>query len=79
MPDSKQLVAELDLPSFDLVPRVDSYRYVKARDEITVATRSLAQRKALYVSVISQITVSTLHELFEADRTGYIDSVVLNG
>jgi len=79
VPDSKQLVAEFDLPSFDLVPRVDSYRYVKARDEITVTTRSLAQRKALYVSVISQITVRTLHELFEADRTGYIDSVVLNG
>ncbi len=29
--------------------------------------------------VIAQVTLRTLHELFKADRTGYLDTVVFNG
>jgi restriction system protein len=35
--------------------------------------------KALYGSVIAQTTLRTLHELFEADRTAHLESIVLNG
>src|SRR5439155_2952215 len=37
------------------------------------------QLKALYASVIAQVTLRTLYELFKADRTGYLDTIVLNG
>ncbi len=79
VPDSKQLVVEKDLPPFDVVPEVDSNKYIKARDEITAVSRSATQRKALYASVIAQTTLRTLHELFEADGTGQVESIVLNG
>lgn len=77
--ESKQLVVEADLPSYDLIPPVESFKYVKAKDEIAPTMRSAAQRKALYASVVAQITLRTLHELFEADRAGFLDSIVYNG
>jgi restriction system protein len=79
VPESRQLVIEYDLPSLEIVPAVGSYKYIKARDEITEVARPQAQRKALYASVIAQVTLRTLFELFKADRTGYLDTVVLNG
>jgi restriction system protein len=79
VPESKQLVVELDLPKFEVVPVTDSYKYVKVRDEITATLRAIAHRKSLYGSVIAQMTLRTLHELVEADRTGQLDSVVING
>jgi len=79
VPESRQLVIEYDLPSIDIVPAVGSYKYIKARDEITEVARPQTQRKALYASMIAQVTLRTLFELFKADRTGYLDTVVLNG
>jgi len=79
VPESKQLVIEYDLPSFDVIPEVGLYKYVKARDEIAETARPLAQRKALYSSVVAQMTLRTLYELFKADRMGHLDIIVFNG
>ncbi len=79
VPESKQLVVEYDLPSFEVVPVAGSYKYVKAKDEITATTRPTAQRKALYSPIVAQVTLRTIHELFEADRAHHLDSIVFNG
>ena len=62
-----------------MIPEVGLYKYVKARDEVTEAARPLAQRKALYSSVVAQITLRTLYELFKADRMKHLDIIVFNG
>jgi restriction system protein len=79
VPESRQLVIEMDLPTFDVVPAVSEHRYVKAKDEITSKARPITQRKALYARVVAQVTLRTVHEMFEADRTGHIESIVFNG
>lgn len=79
VPESKQLVVEYDLPSFEIVPEVGLYKYVKKTDEISETQRPLTQRKALYSSIVAQITLRTLHELFEADRLKHLDVIVFNG
>jgi restriction system protein len=79
VPGSRQLVVEKDLPSFEVVPDVSSYKYVKARDEIASVACTTRQRKDLYGAVIAQVTLRTVREIFEADRTRHIDSVVFNG
>jgi restriction system protein len=79
VPASKQLVVEYDLPPFEIVPEVDSYKYIRAKDEIVETARPIRQRKALYSSVIAQVALRTLHELFEADRTSYLETIVFNG
>ncbi len=79
VPESKQLVVEYDLPPFDVMPTVSVYKYVKTKDEITETALPATKRRSLYNSVIAQTTLRTIHELFEADRLNYVESVVFNG
>lgn len=79
VPESKQLVIEYDLPSFEVVPEVSTYKYNKSKDEITTTARPANQRKTLYNSIVAQIALRTLHELFEADRSNNLETIVFNG
>ena len=79
VPESKQLVVEYDLPGFDAIPEVASYKYIKTRDEVTTTKRPISQRKALYASVTGQVALRTVHEIFEADRNQLIETVIFSG
>ena len=79
VPGSRQLVVEYDLPALDVVPTAKAYRYVKASDSITETSRPATQIKAQYASVIAQTVLRVVDEIFEADRMGHVDSVVVNG
>lgn len=79
VPESKQAVVEHDLPDFDVIPEVKEHRYIKSRDEIKATARPAAQRKALYANAIAQIALRTIHEVFEADRLGHVETIVYNG
>lgn len=79
VPESRQLVVEFELPGLDVVPTERSFRYVKARDEITSTVRPAKDRKERYAAVLAQLSLRTVHELFEADRSGAVDTVVFNG
>ena len=79
VPESKQVVLEHDLPDFDVVPEVKAFKYVKSRDEITSSDRPATQRRTLYANAIAQIALRTVHELFEADRDGHVETIAYNG
>jgi restriction system protein len=79
VPESRQLVIEMDLPTFDVVPEMLEHRYVQSKDEITFKGRPATQRKALYLRVVSQVALRTVHEMFEADQGGHLESIVFNG
>ncbi len=78
-PDSRTLLIDQDLPTFEAVPDAKAYRYVKARDEITQTALPQPQRKQLYRSVIAQIPLRTIHEIYTADRSERIDTIVFYG
>jgi restriction system protein len=59
VPEFAQLVVEYDLPTIDVVPTVREYRYVKARDETTAATRPSKDVRAQYASVVAQTAPCT--------------------
>ncbi len=79
VPESRQVVVEYDLPPVSIVPPVKTCRYVKTSDKSAETLRPVAQVKALYASVVAQVTLRTVHELFEADRGRHLDVVVFNG
>ena len=79
VPESKQLVIEYELPQIDAVPTVGQYRYKKATDKVTSTSRPAAQRKSLYTSLIAQVTLRSLREVFSADAWGYVGTIVFNG
>ena len=56
-PDARQLVVEYELPTVDVVPKAKSYRYAKSRETVVEAARPAPQVKALYTSVIAQLTL----------------------
>jgi len=79
IPESKQLVIEYDLPPFEIIPEEGTYKYNKSKDVITATARPLTQRKTLYASLIAQIALRTLYELFTADRQEILETIVYNG
>jgi restriction system protein len=79
VPESRQLVVEYELPSLAVVPSVKTYRYVKATDQVTESARPAVQIRNQYASVVAQVTLRTLHELFESDGGRNLNVVVFNG
>lgn len=79
VPESRQAVVEYELPTVNVVPTVRAYRYVKTSDTIAESARPQSQIKALYASVVAQVTIRTLYELLQSDKAGHLDTVVFNG
>jgi restriction system protein len=79
VPESRQLVVQYQLPTFDRVPGVAEYKYVRTGDKITERARPARERQELYKSIIAHVTVRTLHEIFEADRHALVGTMVFNG
>ncbi|MFQ6145917.1 restriction endonuclease [Streptomyces seoulensis] len=78
-PAARQLVLDWELPAYDVVPETRSVRYVAGTDQDKETARPVTQRRALYREVLAQCMLLVLHELFAADRSGALESVVLNG
>lgn len=74
---SRELTLQVSLPEPSAVPSVKEYRYVKAKDEITASQLTAKAQKDRYAAAVHQVTVRTLHEVFEADRAGKIQSIAL--
>lgn len=77
--ESKQLVIEYELPSVEIIPSVEEYRYIKTKDEVAEKSRKATDIKALYQDIVSAIALRTIHEVFEADQIACLDVVCFNG
>jgi restriction system protein len=77
--DARQLVVEYELPTVDVVPKAKSYRYVKSRETVVEVARPAPQVKALYASVIAQLTLLAVATILKCDSEHHIDVVVFNG
>jgi restriction system protein len=78
-PETGILIVEYALAAVETLPTLSEVRYVQSRDELTEKHISESQVNRLYDSVIYQITLRTIHELFEADVVAALEAVVFNG
>lgn len=78
-PETGILLIEYELPAPSQIPRTKEVRYVQSRDEFTEISLSPSEESRLYDSVVYQIALRTLHEVFTSDAVGAIESVVFNG
>lgn len=76
---SKILIVDYQMPSPDDLPRLKGVKYVASRDEYEDQFISDAQVAKLYDELLYQVTLRTVHELFEADVIAALDVVVING
>ncbi|MEI2396138.1 restriction endonuclease [Paenibacillus phytohabitans] len=77
--ESKELLVEYELPDVTAVPQNKEYKYTQSRDEITGVPYKPKDLNEIYSILVASIALRTLHELFEADQGGHLDSVVFNG
>jgi restriction system protein len=78
-PQTDILIVDYSLPSIDAIPRVKEVRYMQSRDELVPTLYSATSINKLYDGLIYQITLRTIHELYEADAANTLESVVFNG
>lgn len=77
--ESYTLLVSYSLPPVEAIPRLREVTYIQSRDEFNEKELSDAQVRKLYDSIVYQIALRTVHELFESDQQSAIDSVVFNG
>ena len=74
---TRELTMRVIVPEPSALPTVKEYRYVKAKDEIVAAPLSAKSQKDRYSSAVHETALRTLHEIFEADRAGKVQSIAL--
>ena len=77
--DTKILVLDYRLPSPDQIPTLKGVKFIATRSELQESHISEAQKNRIYDSVIYQIALRTIHELFEGDTVDALAAVSLNG
>ncbi|MBX6754813.1 MAG: restriction endonuclease [Thermorudis peleae] len=78
-PSEKMLVVDYRLPSPVDVPRTVACRYSPSKKKIEEVEMNQKEFRNFYDSIIYQITLRTIHEIFESDYPNYIEVVVFNG
>lgn len=78
-PTSKMVLVEYVLPAPDELPSIKAVKYVASKDEFTEQLIPEKTLQKTYESVVYQVAIRTLHEIFEADVVSAVDSVAFNG
>lgn len=76
-PDSKILIVEYSLPSISQLPTLNEIKVVKG--ELKEYHISDTQILRMFDATMYNITLRTIHELFEADTANAIDAISFNG
>jgi restriction system protein len=79
VPESSLLAVEWYLPTIDIVPEYKAFRHIKTRKVVEPTKRAPGEVQHLYLSVIAQVALRTLREVFEATPQDMISTVVFNG
>lgn len=78
-PETSILVIDYSLPSPEDLPKLKEVKYVQTRNEFVEKFYPQSVLNKRYDSVIYQVVLRTIHELYDSDTAKAIDSVVFNG
>lgn len=78
-PNNRILTVDYQLPSLSHIPTLKEVKYIQTRDEFTEKHLTKNQLNKLYDTILYQVTLRSIHELFEADKANALDAVVFNG
>lgn len=78
-PQNGILIVDYRMPSPSDMPTLEQVTYIKSRDEFIEKHIPQSRFNSLYDSVLYQIAIRTIHEIFEADQIQKVASVVFNG
>ncbi|MGI8519020.1 MAG: hypothetical protein ACR2MC_00165 [Actinomycetota bacterium] len=76
-PTLKELALTVLVPTPADLPPEKEFKYVKAKDQISATMLPKKDQKERYSNAVFQVALRSLHEIFEADRAGRIQTVAL--
>lgn len=76
-PEEAELQLRVLLPGPSTISSAKVFRYVKSKDEISSSSLSQKAQKDRYASAVHQVALRSLHEVFEADRRGLVNTITL--
>ncbi|WP_460801893.1 hypothetical protein [Microbacterium sp. GXF6406] len=76
-PSQAELSMRVLVPGPELIPAINHFKYTKSTDEISPVAATQKETKERYASLINNVALRSLHEVFEADRRGIIQSISL--
>lgn len=74
---NRELTLKVAVPAPSDVPSTKAFKYVKSSGEITETGLSQKDQKDRYAGAVAATALRTLHEVFEADRAGRIQTISL--
>jgi len=77
--DSGVLIVNYKLPAPEGLPTLCEVKYVQSTDTFAEKHLPESQVARLYDDLVYQITLRSIHELFEADRVRALTAIVFNG
>lgn len=77
--DTKILIVDYSLPAPEHLPILKEVKYIQSKDEFSEMQISETTHKKLYDNLLYQISLRTIHELYEADSINSLESIVFNG
>ncbi len=72
-----ELTLRVFIPPPESIPTIKEYRYTKSKDEISSTNLPQKACKDRYAGAVHHVALRTLHEVFEADRRGLIQTISL--
>ena len=78
-PENKIIILDYQLPPINSIPTLKDVKYIQTRDEFTEKHIPETELSKLYDSILYQITLRTIHELYEADQINALESIIFNG
>jgi restriction system protein len=77
--DTRMAVVDYCLPDIGTLPTLKEVKYIASRDAFQEVHVNEAWLNRTYDSVLYQIALRSLYELFQADAASAIDAIVFNG
>ena len=74
---NRELTLKVSVPAPTEVPSIREFKYNKAKDEIAETALPQKDLKDRYANAVAQVALRSLHEIFEADRAGRIQTIAL--
>lgn len=77
--DTKTIAVDYFLPSPDQVPALKEVKYIASRDEFQEVRLQEAAFNKMYDSLLYQIALRSIHEIYKSDQVSAAAAVVFNG
>lgn len=77
--EARRLYVIRELPTVDIIPDVQEYRYVRTRGVIDQKARPVRDIRQQYADLVAQLVLLTIRDAFDVQPRDLVDEVAVNG